>query len=155
MTESRQPPMAVILSVAGLIPFLVCGWGAMSRDPSGVQINSLALITYGAVSLSFLGGVHWGFVLKGDAQPGERRRLALGVLPALTGWGAALLGITTHMVLGLAVLIAGYIATAVLEGRGHRLELVPHGYMMLRWLLTGVIVLMLAAVLVQRVGLMF
>jgi hypothetical protein len=151
MTESRLPPFAVILSVASLIPFFVCGLWAVRPEPSGGgQVGALPLITYGAVALSFVGGVHWGFVLEGEAAPAERRRLGLGVLPALIGWGAALLGIGTQPALGIAVLIAGYIATAVVEGRGHALELVPRGYMVLRWALTVAVVAVLTTVLVLR-----
>jgi hypothetical protein len=150
MTESRLPPFAVILSVASLIPFFVCGLWAVRQDPAGGQVSALPLITYGAVALSFVGGVHWGFVLEGEAAPAERRRLGLGVLPALIGWSAALLGMTTHPVLGIAALIAGYIATAVVEGRGRALELVPRGYMVMRWALTVAVVAVLTTVLVLR-----
>jgi len=150
MTESRLPPFAVILSVASLIPFFVCGLWAVRPDPAGGEVGAMPLITYGAVALSFVGGVHWGFVLEGEAAPAERRRLGLGVLPALIGWGAALLGMTTHPVLGVAALIAGYVATAVVEGRGHAMELVPRGYMVMRWGVTVVVVAVLTTVLVLR-----
>ncbi len=150
MTESRLPPLAVILTVASLIPFFVCALTAVRADPAGGQVSAIALITYGAVVLSFLGGVHWGFVLEGREEPGERNRLVLGVLPGLIGWGGTLLGITTHPVLGLTVLIAGYIGTAVVEGRAHQIELVPRGYMMMRWGYTVAVVAVLTTVLVLR-----
>jgi Protein of unknown function (DUF3429) len=150
MTESRLPPLAVILSIAALIPFVVCALGAVRSDPAGGQINALALIDYGAVVLAFLGGVHWGFVLEGPERPAERRRLALGVMPGLVGWGAAVLGVLAHPVFGLAALIAGYIATVVVEGRAHRMDLVPRGYMLMRWGFTVVVVAVLTTVLVLR-----
>lgn len=47
----------------------------------------LALLSYSAIILSFLGGIHWGIGL--SAQ--RASRLVLAVLPALYAWGAFLL----------------------------------------------------------------
>jgi hypothetical protein len=150
MTESRLPPLAVVLGIAGLIPFFACALATLQADPGTGQTAAIALISYGAVILSFLGGVHWGFVIEGAKEAGERRRLTLGVVPALVGWSAVLLGITAHAIIGIAVLVAAFIAAAVVEQRGRRTEMVPRGYMILRWALTVVVALLLSAVLVLR-----
>lgn len=150
MTESRLPPLAVVLGIAGLIPFLGCGLGAVRPEPVGGEHTAMPLIAYSAVVLAFLGGVHWGFVLEGAQERAERERLVLGTVPALLGWLALMLGIYGYTLLALALLIAGFIGTAVVEQRGRHLELIPHGYMILRWALTCIVGLVLSAVLVVR-----
>jgi hypothetical protein len=148
--EYRLPPMAIVLSVAGLIPFIICSLFAARSSVEGGNEGLLALISYGAVILSFIGAVHWGFVLEGEKQPIERGRLSLAVVPALIGWSAALLAIWHHAPLGLVLLIAGYIAAVVVEGRGRRYDLVPRSYLFMRWGLTIIVVALMTTVLVLR-----
>jgi hypothetical protein len=150
MSESRLPPLAIVLGVAGLLPFFAAALNAAKADAGNTLSSALPLITYGAVVLSFLGGVHWGFVLEGPATVAQRSRLGLGVVPGLVGWGAALLGIWGQPFFALALLIAGFVLTAIAEGRAQKRELVPSGYMVLRWILTVVVVAVLTTVLVLR-----
>jgi ABC-type uncharacterized transport system permease subunit len=107
-----------------------------------------ALIDYGALVLSFVGAVHWGFVL---APSGADRRLpalwmAVAVVPMLLGWLALSVGDD----LALAVLIAGSIATVLGERQAGRRPLLPPGYMWLRYAFTVVSVAMLTTVLTLR-----
>ena len=78
------PVLAMLLGVAGLVPFVVCGLASVSTSFIGAQAAAQLLIAYGAVVLSFLGGIHWGVSL--TAVEDGRQRLALGVLPGLLGW---------------------------------------------------------------------
>jgi hypothetical protein len=142
--------LAIILGIAGVIPFFVCALAAVRGDAANDPFSMLALLGYGAVVLSFLGGVHWGFVIEGTKEPAERLRLALGVVPGLLGWGALLLSIAGEGVIGLFVLIVGFIGAAIVESRGHRIGLVPRAYLVLRWSLTVVVVALLTTVLVLR-----
>jgi len=162
-----MPLLAVGLGIAGLIPFVVCGLGAVSVDPAHAARMMTALVGYGAVVLGFLGGVHWGFALGGAAPvsdagvaeatgnrfvTAERARLVLGVVPALIGWVALLLQMTRLEWPALIVLIAGFIATVVVEHQAWRRQLIPQtGYIWLRWGLTVVVVAMLVTVLTLRV----
>ncbi len=151
MTESRLPPLAVIIGVAGLAPFFLSALYAVRADPALGQFGCMALISYGAVILSFLGAVHWGFVIEGAWEPAESLRLVLGVVPALVGWGAVLLGLIAEPALALGVLIAGFAGTIVVEQRARRRELVPRAYIILRWGLSVVVVGLLTAVLCVRI----
>jgi hypothetical protein len=148
--EYRLPPMAILLSVAGLIPFVVSSLFAARSAVEGGNEGLLALVSYGAVILSFIGAVHWGFVLEGSKQPLERARLSLAVVPALLGWSAVLLAIWHHAPLGLVLLIAAYIGTVIVEGRGRHYNLVPRSYLILRWGLTVVAVALMTTVVVLR-----
>jgi hypothetical protein len=160
-----MPMLAILLGLAGLIPFIVCGLGAISADTGQAARMLVALVGYGAVILSFLGGVHWGFALTQaaplvapDITPvgarlagGQRARLALGVLPALIGWAALLVAMVLPDWTALVVLIAGFVGTVVVEHQAGRHMLVqPAGYLWLRWGLTIVVVAMLVTVLVLR-----
>ena len=149
----RLPPLAYLLGLAGLIPFVGCGVLAVSKGP-WQSIGMAALIAYGAVSLSFLGGVHWGFALTpANPEPNppvQRARLALGVVPSLIGWAAVLLGQAVRPELGVAVLIAGLLATVAVEVRWSRRQLMPGGYMALRWALSVVVLITLVTVLGLR-----
>ena len=166
MTDARfrapcrsLPPFAAALGATGLLPFAAFALGAVSGidDDRAARFTS-GLIAYGAVILAFLGAVQWGFVI-GDGEPvataaitrRERYRLVVGVLPALVGWGALLV----QLMLGwppvaIGILIAGFVATTAAEADLTRRGLVPRGYMLLRWALSVVVVLLLATVLVVR-----
>ena len=55
------PTAAVILGLAGLLPFLAFGVASVGQDPQKAFLAAQGLIGYGGVILGFLGGVHWGF----------------------------------------------------------------------------------------------
>jgi hypothetical protein len=131
---NHLPPPARWLGLAGLLPFLATLLLALF-GPSALRGFALfALAAYGAVILSFLGAVHWGFALY--APPGQAAamapRLALGVLPALLGWLAMLLPPGP----GLGLLALGMLGTATVESRAAVRGLVPLDYLRLRWLLS-------------------
>lgn len=148
------PPLAVMLGVAGLIPFLACSVGALSLRGEDAERVTLALMSYGAVILSFLGGVHWGFALPTPDAPGprqaERRRLGLGVLPSLAGWLALLFPLIAAPELGLALLAAGFVATVAVEARATERGLMSRSYLWLRWGLSATVATCLLAVLCGR-----
>ncbi len=143
------PTVAMLLGIAGLIPFIACGLGALSLGPDDNRYALLALTSYGAVILSFLGGVHWGFGLDAAGAPPaavQRGRFLLGVVPALIGWAALLVEFVGLAYGGLLVLAAGFIATTVIEARASREGWMPRSYMGLRWVLSVVVVSLLVAV---------
>lgn len=154
----RLPLAALLLGLAGLLPFIGTALGALSGTDANAGRFLAALIAYAALILSFLGGVHWGFVLGVPAPEAyaaraarERYRLVLGVLPALVGWLALI--VTTVLSLpeaGVAVLIAGFVALVAAEAELRRGNLMPAGYMWMRWGLSIVVVLILATVLTVR-----
>jgi hypothetical protein len=145
------PPVAILLGAAGLIPFMVLGLSSVGANPVYSLSAAEELVGYGAVILAFLGGVHWGFTLgeTGDARA-VRARLGLGVLPSLVGFVAIFAGVGGHPIISLAILIAGFVGTLVMEMRAQKQDLMPSGYLVLRMALTAVVVLILATVLVVR-----
>lgn len=143
------PSIAMLLGIAGLIPFAVCGLGALANQPPNDATALLALIAYAAIILGFLGGVHWGFGLDAgsDAPTAiQRARFGLGVLPALIGWVGLLIAFLGFARSALALLVLGFLATTILEARASRRGYMPRGYMGLRWVLSSIVVIILVTV---------
>lgn len=87
------PPAPLALTIGGLMPFFGSALAilALAGDPAGQAAASLTLLVYGAVILSFLGGVRWGVEMnEATFLPPRWRILSSSVLGALAGWGAVL-----------------------------------------------------------------
>ena len=141
--EAMPPPIpeaARWLGATGAIPFVGLAVGSLLLDADAQSLVLFALAAYGAVILSFLGGVHWGLAIGGVGSASEQGalsgRLTLSVVPSLVGW-AALLAPATVCLLVLAVAFVLMLWIDVQAGRNHR---VPAWYPQLRWPLTLVVV---------------
>jgi hypothetical protein len=154
-----MPAIAILLSLLGLAPFIGCGLAALSHDATLAERMLTALIAWGALTLAFTGGLHWGLVLREpDAPPAsgnpprmERHtRLGLTVVPLLLGWVALLLPLIAAAWLALLLLIVGYIATLAVEHHFAVRFVLPPRYLWLRWGFTVVAVAMLTTVLTLR-----
>ena len=100
------PGLVAALGYGGLIPFLACLVGQLS-GLLAEQINWLfLLVAYGAVILSFVGALHWGFAMTMPALSTDRRQQAYlwSVIPALIGFLALALPVR----LGCSLLILGF-----------------------------------------------
>jgi Protein of unknown function (DUF3429) len=90
------------LGVAGLLPFIV-GAAAVALGPPAWHDTALrALVAYGAVIVSFLGGIHWGSPT-GGAHDASR---AWGVVPSLLAWPLLLVPSARFGLIGLAASLA-------------------------------------------------
>ena len=141
------PRAPMILGLAGLAPFL---WGALTvlRPDLGLWTaqaigprfaGPYVMLFYGAIILSFMSGVLWGFASKGEGQVAATG-YALSVIPALwaffmTGGGPVWAG---------ASLIAGFVGLLGLDWLFWRYGLAPAWWMTLRVLLTAIVVICLA-----------
>ena len=92
MTAERRtvPTAAIWLGGLGLVPFIVCGAFILTGTPGLVRTASYALMGYGAIILSFLGGVRWGFATSGlhaaTSNLALMSRLCVSVMPPLVAW---------------------------------------------------------------------
>lgn len=127
------------LGYAGVLPFVACVVGIALLDGASRDFAARALLAYGAVILSFLGAVHWGFVLR---APGGRAvaRLVAGVLPSLVAWAALLLPTGR----GLTLLAVGFGGFWLYEHRVVGTSLLPPAYLGLRRQLTLAVCALLA-----------
>lgn len=144
---TQIPRAALLLGLAGLIPFL---WGAITAVLPDLGLWTARTIGprfagpyvglfYGAVILSFMSGVLWGFATKASG-PVATTGYALSVVPALwaffmTGGGPTSAGIN---------LIAGFIGLLGLDWLFWKQGLAPAWWMSLRLLLTAIVVISLS-----------
>jgi hypothetical protein len=78
------PGPVCVLGLAGLIPF-IAGALLVAFSPESKAGAAAALLAYGAVSLSFLGGIRWGFAVMEGASAGWGA-YGLSVVPAAVAW---------------------------------------------------------------------
>ncbi len=106
VAESDPDALARRLSWAGLIPFVggaLLMW--LVRDEVRPEV-ALALSSYAAVVISFLGGIHWGLAMR--QQPPPRVLLAWGVVPSLLAWPAVMMPPASGLVIAALALLACY-----------------------------------------------
>ena len=103
LSSSESPSLLTrSLGVAGLLPFIAAS-AAVALGPPAWQDTALrALIAYGAVIVSFLGGIHWGSPTSA-AHDGAR---LWGVVPSLLAWPLLLLPSSRLALIGLAASLA-------------------------------------------------
>ncbi|MDE2465512.1 MAG: DUF3429 domain-containing protein [Alphaproteobacteria bacterium] len=134
------PPMALLLTAAGALPFIGLAAIAVAGGPLPTHAQG-ALLTYGAVILSFMGGIHWGFALTPLVRAAPSHRLLLGVIPALIGWTATLL----PQNIGLCLLALAFAVLPGLDLAAIRTGAAPSWYGRLRVPVTVVVVAALLA----------
>jgi hypothetical protein len=109
--------LAWALGLAGLIPFVVLAAVQWFSVPGWRMLAGSALLSYGALIVSFLGGIHWGLAMRG--QPLAPARLIWGVLPSLLGWLAVLLDSPWgHAVLAISLLACFVVDRSVYRALG-------------------------------------
>ena len=141
----RVPAPALWLGVLGLVPFVGATGLSLMKAVIDPSIALTALITYGAVILSFLGGIHWGAALIRDHAkdaPGQTGWYVLSVLPSLVAWGALLMTPAK----GLVTLAVSFLAMASIDTFAARAGQLPNWYPKLRWLLSTVVIVCLVVV---------
>lgn len=83
------PLSAIVLGVAGLIPFLGFAALALSGSDGGLGTIGLSprtiLSAYGAVIASFLGGIRWGAAAARNSGNGD---YFIAIVPSLVAWAA-------------------------------------------------------------------
>lgn len=135
------PRAPLLLGLAGLLPFF---WGAMTvvwpaMGSWGMQtignrfIGPYVQLFYGAVILSFMSGVLWGFASRSDNTMGY----VLSVIPALWAFFMTGGGPTTAAI----NLCAGFLALLLLDWHFWRIGQAPTWWMSLRILLTTLVIL--------------
>jgi hypothetical protein len=129
--NARVPPSAAWLGALGFIPFAALA--ATLPFAAGDLKSDLtyALLAYGAIILSFLGGVHWGLAIGSTAPAAAaalKGRLLLSVIPSLVAWAALVVPARS----GLFTLAAAIALMLVVDIRATRAGAAPAWYPRLR-----------------------
>jgi hypothetical protein len=148
MTDDRRIPRpALLLGLAGLIPFLwsaathlvpaLAGWAGQWMPP--MFIGTYVGVTYGTVILSFMSGVLWGFATR---AAGAEAAVAYGlsVVPAL--W--VFFMVTDASANSVIFLAAGFVGLLLLDAMYSAWGLAPRWWLRLRVMLTVVVLACLA-----------
>jgi Protein of unknown function (DUF3429) len=140
MTPIPRP--ALVLGVAGLLPFLwsaathlfpaLAVWAGGYLPP--MFIGSYVGLSYGTIILSFMSGVLWGFATKAEGRAATVG-YALSVIPAL--W--AFVMVTDSSVNSMIYLAAGFAGLILLDASFAAQGLAPPWWMRLRLVLTAIV----------------
>ena len=141
------PPAALVLGLAGLIPFLwsaathlspaLAAWAGQVLPP--MFLGAYVGLTYGTVILSFMSGVLWGFATRAGR---DQAMIAYGlsVIPALWVFGM----VTDASVNSSIYLVAGFAGLFGLDVTFYGWGLAPAWWLRLRLPLTVVTLACLA-----------
>ncbi|MGB3688358.1 MAG: DUF3429 domain-containing protein [Jannaschia helgolandensis] len=143
MFDARIPTSALLLGLAGLLPFI---WGQVTiiSDPAAALtmewlgprfIGPYVGLFYGSVILSFMSGVLWGFATQAEGRVAATG-YALSTLPALWAFFMTGGGPTSAAI----ALVAGYIGLLGLDWLFWQQGLAPAWWMKLRLILTAGVV---------------
>jgi len=146
--HSQQiPQTALVLGLAGLIPFIATATACWLLDNELQTKAHFTLGAYGAVILSFLGGVKWGVLVNDKTNLEKWGPIVLSVVPSIVGWFALLLPViaTLAVLSGIMVLQYYFDIESVKEKK------LPPWYGRLRTILTTGAVISLLAGLVSVV----
>jgi hypothetical protein len=145
--DRRIPRPALLIGLAGLIPFLwsaathlspsLLGWAGQWLPP--MFLGAYVGLTYGTVILSFMSGVLWGFATRAEGREAAFA-YGLSVIPAL--W--AFFMVTDASANSTIYLAAGFIGLLFLDTIFSVWALVPRWWLRLRVMLTVVVVACLA-----------
>ena len=107
---------AYILGYLGTIPFLSLAVTLLLVDTQSSILVAAALHLYGAIILSFLGGLHWGRIAcTQDNKTSDKWFLIYSVIPSLIGWSSYLLSYLWQE--ASSMLIAGFVISYVVDIR--------------------------------------
>lgn len=142
--DAELPAHTAALGYGGLVPFVACALAMLLLPDAGMRhLAGRVLVGYGAVILSFLGGVHWGLAMR---APNGRvmGMLTIAVLPSLLGWATLLLPGEQALAIQTAVFGGFWFYEHRVLGPG----VLPRQYLDLRRWLTLVVVASLGFALI-------
>ena len=105
---ARIPPAALGLGLAGLIPFM--GGAVVLWMPEiAPTIGHRLIVGYGAIILTFLGGIRWGTAI----GPYDGQRQTFEFTASVLGSLAGLASLFLPAIPGMTLLIAGFLTQAL------------------------------------------
>ena len=139
--EPEGTATARLLGYAGIIPFAALTFALFAMPEGTTAPLRTALIAYGAVILSFIGGIIWGIGLRLPDSPktGAHSLYLYSIIPSLLGWIAVLLPVAV----GTLVLAVSFVMALVHDRSLTRDGHLPDWFGAMRLHLTTALVLCL------------
>jgi hypothetical protein len=124
---------AWVFGLAGLIPFVGLAV-IMAVGPAHWYAASQVLLTqYGALILSFVGALHWGYAVQQEVKGAEAwLRFGYSVVPALVAW----LALQFPLGMGMQIIAMSLIVCLVVDLAWLRMAVLPVWFTRLRVVLT-------------------
>ncbi len=132
--QTHIPMGALAWGWAGVIPFVALTAAIILASLSWKLIATTILVPYGAIILTFMGGVHWGVVMN-RSQTGALL-YSSGIMPSLFAVGSILV----PSLFAIPLLIAGFIVLLIYDLWLVRTAILPKWYGQLRIQLTAAVV---------------
>ncbi|MBR9900381.1 MAG: DUF3429 domain-containing protein [Rhodospirillales bacterium] len=135
------PVPARWFGLTGAIPFVSVSIGGALSSGAHQSLAYFTLVAYGAVILSFLGGVHWGRAITALDKGAVADKflwvsLGISVVPSLFGW----LALLVPMAIGLPVLAACFAAMLLIDLQTVKSVQFPSWYGNLRVILSVIVI---------------
>ena len=128
------PPMAWRLGYGGLFPFVMGALLVWLVNDQARACVSLGLAGYGAVIVSFLGGIHWGHAMQMPPNsPAASSALVWGVMPSLVAW----MGLVMPPYAGLVILGVALVGCYLVDRRRYAAQGLS-AWLTLRFRLTAI-----------------
>lgn len=117
ITDLRTvPPMALLLGVLGLLPFVLGGLGVWLSVLGDLRFAlPLIVIAYAALIASFLGGVRWGAAMQNAMHDKTDANLPRYLVMAITPTLIALIGFMLPLPPAFVLFITLFTAQTVLD----------------------------------------
>lgn len=143
--QSRMIATAWFLAGLGAVPFVAMALsGVVSPEFAAARLGGdTAFLGYGAVILSFMGGVRWGRALSLEQPARAAEQMILSVAPSLTAWLALLM----NRPWSLLLLVAGFVLQAAWDMKAARNGLLPRWFGRLRLAISAIVVASIILVL--------
>ena len=114
---------------------------AVTDISAGADDARFGLRAYGAVILSFLGGIQWGLAIRNSDGNARTRQgltpiLTVSIVPSLIGWT----GLVVEELLGFGLLIIGFVLVLISDVRAVNKGIAPRWYLRLRYPLTAIVI---------------
>jgi hypothetical protein len=134
--------LPLILTLVGGVPFIVLSILISVKSFNNTKDALDILLTYAAVIISFLGGIHWGFAVHQFTanRPIANMLIAESIVPSLIAWGVLLY--PDHYV-QLLVFTLLYTFTWGIDSLLYNNNLMPQWFFNIRCVITPVVVVSL------------
>ena len=148
LAPARIPPSALALGLGGLVPFVAGAlalWVPLPLLSPGLGLK--LIISYGAIILSFLGGIRWGTAI----GPYDGGRMSFEFSASVLGSLAGLAAVFLPPVPALTLLVAGFLLQSLWDVNSVESGRLPGWFGKLRMVLTAGAVISLIGALVAVV----